>query len=653
MPQELNILAAFLMSPSSGPAPLLVRFTNQSTRFATCVWNFGDGKTSTLVSPVHTYEVEGTYIVTLTITDDLGQSDSTEQMLVITPDVEEEETSQHGLFTYKRFSPGQVSVSSRKISGSIFSSEYPFSGVGITSLNPITGVGIFELQGSATTSTGPNIIEYHDTELDGVEFDAYCTSHASDGVEGFLFAARPSGTSAIQDWNTAFGDVSPRPIQMFKITGVSHNDIHLDRVPIFYAPTDVNSQINLVAIIRPKTGGTVEYDSHNSKFLHTNFALDSYQNLHTTGITNIDNSYIGTISYFGMDEGDGQTLTISSIPFSGYEAGDKLTPGTFLYNIPWIMWHKQTTEGITLYDVYGSVELDEVTGLRFKYLRDGITEDDNIVGKVFYDKKVITITDKELNAALMFQSNRNWTLPEPRILDGGTGGDSSEDLKYYISYTVRDVEDINFTAATAHGYNNSYHPVNPMHCAYVKSIVPSEDGRRFRIEAQDSPWVAQDVSVGSGFSQDHIAIIIGTGTTGSTYAEDDSWKVSACTATSSLANGFVIPDYSAFTDDYKWGCEYTFDREEFPIGNQTVGFGYMSGHFESIIYKMSASCVARNGEFNETQNETFDGNVNSDIFITEVALYNEQNEMLMIGKLNNPIIKNNEKYVTIRVELDL
>lgn len=39
-------------------------------------WNFGDGNSSTEMSPVHLYKVEGTYTVTLTVTDANGCSNT-------------------------------------------------------------------------------------------------------------------------------------------------------------------------------------------------------------------------------------------------------------------------------------------------------------------------------------------------------------------------------------------------------------------------------------------------------------------------------------------------------------------------------------------------------------------------------------------------
>jgi PGF-pre-PGF domain-containing protein len=65
--------SAFTAAPTSGIAPLTVTFTDESTGNPTqWMWLFGDGGTSTVQHPVHTYTVPGTYSVILTATNRFG-----------------------------------------------------------------------------------------------------------------------------------------------------------------------------------------------------------------------------------------------------------------------------------------------------------------------------------------------------------------------------------------------------------------------------------------------------------------------------------------------------------------------------------------------------------------------------------------------------
>ncbi len=62
-------LADFIGSPTSGPAPLEVRFTDRSSgNVSQWLWSFGDGQTSALKNPTHVYADTGSYIVSLTVT---------------------------------------------------------------------------------------------------------------------------------------------------------------------------------------------------------------------------------------------------------------------------------------------------------------------------------------------------------------------------------------------------------------------------------------------------------------------------------------------------------------------------------------------------------------------------------------------------------
>ncbi len=67
-PYIAEVVAAFTMSENvSCMVPFTVDFSNESINGFSCLWNFGDGSTSTDAFPTHTYTVAGTYDVTLTV----------------------------------------------------------------------------------------------------------------------------------------------------------------------------------------------------------------------------------------------------------------------------------------------------------------------------------------------------------------------------------------------------------------------------------------------------------------------------------------------------------------------------------------------------------------------------------------------------------
>ncbi len=69
---------------------LLVVFMNTSTEGATYSWNFGDGNTSVESDPTHTYGADGTYTVTLTVTNSCGSAFYSEIITVETAIQDEE-----------------------------------------------------------------------------------------------------------------------------------------------------------------------------------------------------------------------------------------------------------------------------------------------------------------------------------------------------------------------------------------------------------------------------------------------------------------------------------------------------------------------------------------------------------------------------------
>lgn len=94
--QLLSPVAHFTANPTSGVVPLTVQFDGSSSVWElfdgisnvdafgspwddgsfglTYTWSFGDGHFSSAITPVHTYDTEGTYSATLTSVNNFGQS---------------------------------------------------------------------------------------------------------------------------------------------------------------------------------------------------------------------------------------------------------------------------------------------------------------------------------------------------------------------------------------------------------------------------------------------------------------------------------------------------------------------------------------------------------------------------------------------------
>jgi len=80
-PQE--VVALFEVSGNNGAAPYTVAFFDQSFGSVdSLLWNFGDGAASTLANPMHTFELPGEYVVSLTAFGPLNEDTSTATILV-------------------------------------------------------------------------------------------------------------------------------------------------------------------------------------------------------------------------------------------------------------------------------------------------------------------------------------------------------------------------------------------------------------------------------------------------------------------------------------------------------------------------------------------------------------------------------------------
>lgn len=89
--RDTGPVAGFSASPPSGDAPLKVDFAGTNTRsndgIVAWQWDFGDGETSDLENPSHTYAKKGKYTVSLKVSEADGNTDtkSSQDLIVVGP----------------------------------------------------------------------------------------------------------------------------------------------------------------------------------------------------------------------------------------------------------------------------------------------------------------------------------------------------------------------------------------------------------------------------------------------------------------------------------------------------------------------------------------------------------------------------------------
>ncbi|MES2838521.1 MAG: gliding motility-associated C-terminal domain-containing protein [Bacteroidota bacterium] len=80
-----QVVADFVATPNYGEKPLTVFATNLTTGTNTYVWDFGNSQTSTDVDASTIYDVDGTYIITLTATSDIKCIDTATTTIIVEP----------------------------------------------------------------------------------------------------------------------------------------------------------------------------------------------------------------------------------------------------------------------------------------------------------------------------------------------------------------------------------------------------------------------------------------------------------------------------------------------------------------------------------------------------------------------------------------
>ncbi len=85
--ERADLISSIVANPSTGAAPVSISFdatVSGGTPDYTYSWNFGDGSSSSVKNPTHTYAIPGTFTVTLTVVDDLSRTATTTISIPVT-----------------------------------------------------------------------------------------------------------------------------------------------------------------------------------------------------------------------------------------------------------------------------------------------------------------------------------------------------------------------------------------------------------------------------------------------------------------------------------------------------------------------------------------------------------------------------------------
>lgn len=104
------------------------------------------------------------------------------------------------------------------------------------------------------------------------------------------------------------------------------------------------------------------------------------------------------------------------------------------------------------------------------------------------------------------------------------------------------------------------------------------------------------------------------------------------------------------TEDIKYPKNITPIENPLSFGEENIFFGNVGGTIKADVYTTDIYINLPMGEFNSTTNPTWDNE--SSVYITEVGIYDSNDNLVAIGKLNNPIEKNSNISRTILFSID-
>ena len=361
-----------------------------------------------------------------------------------------------------------------------------------------------------------------------------------------------------------------------------------------------------------------------------------------------------------------------------FEPYDSLNPGAvgqgrnFKVTLPTLMWHKTTgsTIGQTFYvDPAGfeSYELFEPSymlskkdedmntpGMRYYHLWDTNPNTDgypNRVGKVFPDSELIVFDDDEIVASLSYKSNRNWTLPAPKlglitpnICNTGfdTVGILSADTEYlWVTYRF------NSTAYT-----------NSLHCNYYSKIQGPSSGCSLTSQnvtlrfGNEFPFMTQSCS--SGFTANKMSVLVQK-TSGDTNPDPAQWIEIDVTPDLSgtlvggylTASGITGTTFTISQNDYSSGTTYDLNNyidipmngetNKMNFGDEYFFYGNVDTDIQATIYEMKYAVNLPEEQFTNSSNPT--SSISQNKYVTEIGLYNSNNDLMILSKLQYPVLR--------------
>jgi len=345
----------------------------------------------------------------------------------------------------------------------------------------------------------------------------------------------------------------------------------------------------------------------------------------------------------------------------------------FRLHIPTLGWHKSSgvcCSGQTFYvdpagfesqnlfqEHYLTSNLNNdmnIPGHRYYHLWDTYANPDgnpSRIGKVFPDLHTIVIDDEEIIAAISYKSNRNWTMPAPRVAtvtpDGAeTGVLTNQDEYMYITYRLS--TGLEFTNSLHCNYYQKLQGPNPT-CNAVTQNFSVTFGNEFGCLPDLSYYdtfeiICQKVSGDTKPNPNNWKIINVTSQLPSSTISQANLSATTFVITNNLystASTYNLGSYIDLTTVGATGNVLNFGDEYFFYGN-------IETEIQATIYEMRYLCNLSQNEFTFTSNPTWSPGTSS--YVTEIGLYDSNRNLMAISKLQSPIQRQSIQQFLVKLD---
>lgn len=249
----------------------------------------------------------------------------------------------------------------------------------------------------------------------------------------------------------------------------------------------------------------------------------------------------------------------------------------------------------------------------------------------------------------------------------------------YTVFVTYQLTDAPFTASTSYGFGT------PLHCAYVQTIttdvIIGKGANLFFNSLADFSFLrGSGTTGGTGYSASRLYIVaqVVSGITDSTITitpDPANWGIIDVTdqIPNHTVGEFIEPtnlishlfsfepvalateetykldylNYPTNTDDTLGG--YPEENFRLSFGEEVFFYGNVRSDIRATAYTTDIPINLSLNEFNASTNPTWN---QASVYVTEVGLYNNNGDLVAIGKLNNPIEKNSNIARTILFAMD-